>query len=59
MKIGLRIGVYLDEEQWDEDHQELVRLINRFDKVFRKRVNTIRENLIVSDANSEMANAAD
>ena len=59
MKIGLRIGVYLDEEQWDEDHQELVRLINRFDKMFRKRVNTIRENLIVSDANSEMANAAD
>ena len=59
MKIGLRIGGYLDEEQWDEVHQELVRLINRFDKVFRKRVNTIRENLIVSDANSEMANAAD
>ena len=59
MKIGLWIGGYLDKEQWDEIHQELVRLINRFDKVFRKRVNTIRENLIVSDANSEMANAAD
>ena len=59
MKIGLRIGGYLDEEHWDEVHQELVRLINRFDKVFRKRVNTIRKSLIVSDANSEMANVAD
>jgi len=27
--------------------------------VFRKRVNTIRKRLIVSDTNSEMANAAD
>ena len=59
MKIGLRICGYLDEEQWDEIHQELVRLINRFDGVFRKRVNTIRKSLIVSDTNSEMANAAD
>ena len=59
MKIGLRTGGYLDKEQWYKSHQELVRLINRFDNVFRKRVNTIRKSFIVSDTNSEMANAAD
>ena len=59
MKIGLWNGGDLDKEQWDEIHQELVRLINRFDNVFRKRVSTIRKSLIVSDTDLEMANAAD
>ena len=53
------IGGYLDEEHWNEIHQELVELINRFDKVFRERVNTIRKNLIVSDENLQVGNVAD